>query len=81
MSVIKSRVQLQIYDRPAAAVSCLAECGCEHQHLHFVQLWGTLQADGIRGLYVGLRATMVLDVVYAGVQFAILEQARRIGVW
>jgi solute carrier family 25 S-adenosylmethionine transporter 26 len=59
ISVIKSRVQLQLYDRPMAA------------------LRGAISgAEGIRGLYSGFRATLVLDVTYAAVQFALLERIR-----
>ena len=38
-----------------------------------------LQAMGLRGLFIGLRATCVLDVVYALVQFSALEQVRAVG--
>ena len=35
------------------------------------------QRAGLRGLYVGLNATLILDVTYAAVQFTALEQLRR----
>lgn len=59
VSVIKSRVQLQLYDTPLAA------------------LRATISGPaGYRGLYAGLGATLVHDISYATVQFALLEQLR-----
>lgn len=59
ISVVKSRVQLQIYDSPLEAL-----------------LASTSGPNGVRGLYAGWGATLVLDVSYATIQFTLLEQAR-----
>ena len=58
ISVVKSRVQLQLYDGPLAA------------------LRSTVGRHGVRGLYAGFGATLVHDVSYAAVQFALMEQLR-----
>jgi solute carrier family 25 S-adenosylmethionine transporter 26 len=59
ISVVKSRVQLQLYAGPLMAVRASIS-----------------GPDGLGGLYAGFRATLVHDVSYATIQFALLEQVR-----
>ena len=59
VSVVKSRVQLQLYDTPLAALRAAVS-----------------GPAGLGGLYAGFGATLVHDIAYATIQFALLEQLR-----
>uniref|UniRef100_A0A7S1TXY9 ADP,ATP carrier protein n=1 Tax=Phaeomonas parva TaxID=124430 RepID=A0A7S1TXY9_9STRA len=47
-----------------------------HKDLWSAVTEATTQKRGLRGLYVGLNAVLVLDVIYAAVQFACIERMR-----